>query len=36
MSTETFDPNQSVTLTDAARKFFASKLTAEADRKSVV
>ncbi|WP_425641493.1 HesB/IscA family protein [Marinomonas gallaica] len=30
MSTETFDPNQSVSLTDAARKFFASKLTAEA------
>lgn len=29
MSTETFDPNQTVTMTDAARKFFASKLTAQ-------
>ncbi|RDL43397.1 iron-sulfur cluster assembly accessory protein [Marinomonas piezotolerans] len=26
MATETFDPNQSVSLTDTARKFFASKL----------
>lgn len=29
MATETFDPNQSVTLTDTARKFFASKLAAQ-------
>lgn len=29
MSTETFDPNQAVSLTDAARKFFASKLVAQ-------
>ncbi|MBM6551689.1 HesB/IscA family protein [Marinomonas ostreistagni] len=29
MATETFDPNQSVTLTDNARKFFASKLAAQ-------
>lgn len=31
MSTETFDPNQTVTMTDAARKFFAAKLKAQSE-----
>ncbi|TPE54466.1 iron-sulfur cluster assembly accessory protein [Maribrevibacterium harenarium] len=29
--TETFDPNQPITLTKSANRFFAGKLTAEAD-----
>ena len=31
MSTETFDPNQTVSMTDAARKFFASKLKVQSE-----
>lgn len=31
MSTETFDPNQTVSMTEAARKFFASKLKVQSE-----